>query len=448
MKKHNVLFILADDLGWGDVSYHGSDIKTPNIDRLCKQAIELDAHYVCPVCTPTRACLLTGSYSSRFGDHATVPTNLPVLKDNHLTMADMFKECGYNTALFGKWHLGSFSEFYPGNYGFDKSYGSMAGGVDPYNHKYKKGKLEDTWHEDGKKIQQEGHVTDLITDKAIDWIKTQNDAPWFCYVPYTAVHTPIKPPQEFLDTYQYEKFDDDANKDLAYKKYAAYTSHMDYNVGRLVEALMEREQFEDTIIVFTSDNGSALNSLEEALQYPGYQMPAYRLGSNFPFRGHKAEVYEGGIRTPAFMCCISRIKPKKITKPMHIVDWMPTFAQMLEYENEEYCWDGVSQYDVLFNGENNEQDRVIYHKIVQKNRSASSVRYGDFKLIKLTNNDNIEYELYNIKEDPYESIDLANSGSGKVAEYINMLEEQQNMDGIYQRDDIQKYKIKLGEVYI
>src|SRR5699024_7764618 len=119
MERPNVMFILADDLGWGDVGYHGSPIKTPNIDRLAQTGIELDYHYVCPLCTPTRASLLTGRYAGRFGKHATVPSNNPILPDGYWTIARMFQEAGYSTGLFGKWHLGSDPKFYPGMYGFD-----------------------------------------------------------------------------------------------------------------------------------------------------------------------------------------------------------------------------------------------------------------------------------------------------------------------------------------
>ena len=144
MDKPNILFILADDLGWGDVSYHNSEIRTPNIDRLVQSGIELDQHYVCPMCTPTRAALMTGRHPGRFGRHATSPSNPPVLPDGYETIATSFRNCGYDTGLFGKWHLGSKPEFGPNHYGFNTSYGSLAGGVDPYNHRYKQGEYSFT----------------------------------------------------------------------------------------------------------------------------------------------------------------------------------------------------------------------------------------------------------------------------------------------------------------
>ena len=156
MDKPNILFILADDLGWGDVSYHNSEIRTPNIDRLVQSGIELDQHYVCPMCTPTRAALMTGRHPGRFGRHATSPSNPPVLPEGYETIATSFRNCGYDTGLFGKWHLGSKPEFGPNHYGFNTAYGSLAGGVDPYNHRYKKGEYSFTWHSDGQLVKERG----------------------------------------------------------------------------------------------------------------------------------------------------------------------------------------------------------------------------------------------------------------------------------------------------
>lgn len=146
----NILYILADDLGWSDISLHGAPIRTPHLDQLARSGVELTQHYVCPVCTPTRASLLSGRHPGRFGPHATVPTNHPVFRDNATTLASLLRDTGYDTALFGKWHLGSDPRFNPSHFGFNHSYGSLAGGVDPYNHRYKKGPYSITWHRNGK----------------------------------------------------------------------------------------------------------------------------------------------------------------------------------------------------------------------------------------------------------------------------------------------------------
>jgi len=313
-KKPNILFILADDLGWGDVSYHGSEIETPTIDRLTARGVELDQHYVCPLCTPSRTSLLTGEYPGRFGRHATVPSNQPVLPDNYPTLASILKENGYRTALFGKWHLGSDPKFYPGEYGFDYSYGSLAGGVDPYTHRYKSGPFSHTWHRNGELIKEEGHATDLITAEVISWLKSRDQGqPWFCYLPYTAVHTPIQAPEKWQNKYWLKNYDIDSARDSSFKSYAAYVSHLDSAVGEIVESLKCLSQLENTIIVFTSDNGAVTyNPSRDTIKYPGKYYDTPRLGSNYPLRGHKAQLYEGGIRTPAAVFWQHQLQPTKM----------------------------------------------------------------------------------------------------------------------------------------
>ena len=175
MSRPNILFILADDLGWGDVSCHGSPIRTPNIDRLMKQGVELGQHYVQPMCTPTRASLLSGRYPSRFGPHATVPSNRPVFPDGYQTLASVLRDSGYDTGLFGKWHLGATQNHGPNEFGFNYSYGSRTGGVDPYTHRYRNGVYSFPWHRNGKKVDEQGHVTDLIINEALSWIESRED---------------------------------------------------------------------------------------------------------------------------------------------------------------------------------------------------------------------------------------------------------------------------------
>ncbi len=317
MSEHrpNILFILADDLGWGDVGYHGSAIRTPNIDRLIESGVELDRHYVQPMCTPTRAALLTGRYPSRFGSHATVPSNHPVMADGYETLASTLRNAGYDTGLFGKWHLGSSPRYSPNEFGFDWSYGSLAGGVDPYNHRYKAGPYSRTWHRNGEPVDERGHVTDLILDEATEWIESRRN-PWFCYVPFTAVHVPVKAPQEWLDRYAGGEYDPDLGKDRSFREYAAYASHMDHAVGRLVESLRRTDQIANTLVVFTSDNGALeSDTLGQSQLYPGYQEASPRLGSNLPLRGNKAQLYEGGIRTPSLVSLARHSGPRQGDDP-------------------------------------------------------------------------------------------------------------------------------------
>lgn len=191
--RPNILIIVADDLGWADVGYHGARIRTPNIDRLVATGVELDSHYVQPVCTPTRTALLSGRYPSRFGPHTLTPSNLRALPKGTETLASALKSVGYSTYLSGKWHLGVRPEWRPNHYGFDHSYGSLSGAVDPWTHKYRPGPLERTWHRDGQLIDEEGNATELVAAQAVEWIKAKR-SPWFVYVPFQAVHIPVDAP--------------------------------------------------------------------------------------------------------------------------------------------------------------------------------------------------------------------------------------------------------------
>ena len=194
--RPNIVILVADDLGWADVGYHGSSIRTPNIDRLQSRGVELDFHYVAPMCTPTRAALLTGRYWSRFGN--TKPSNERVLPWDTMTLARALQGAGYRTAISGKWHLGSKPEWGPRKFGFDQSYGSLAGGINPWNHLYKHGPYTRTWHRNDELIEEEGHVTDLLTSEAVRFIKEKKKEPFFLYVPFTAVHTPFDEPPKWL----------------------------------------------------------------------------------------------------------------------------------------------------------------------------------------------------------------------------------------------------------
>jgi arylsulfatase A-like enzyme len=432
--KPNILFILADDLGWGDVSYHDSIIRTPSIDRLAASGVELDQHYVCPMCTPTRVSFLTGRYPGRFGRHATVPSNPPVLPDGYETLATSLRNCGYDTALFGKWHLGSSPQYGPNHYGFNTAYGSLAGGVDPYNHRYKKGEFSITWHHNGKFVEERGHVTDLILREALQWIETR-ESPWFCYVPFTAVHIPAKAPQPWLDKYEFETYDDDPLRDRSFKKYAAYASHMDYAVGQLVEALVCMCQRENTIIVFSSDNGAISDyPVHSTDQYPGWQEDTPRLGSNTPLRGQKAQVYEGGVRTPTLISWPSVLTPGKCEHPMQIVDWMPTFTRLVGYTPEHNPqWDGVDVWSLLTGERQEIENRSIFWNF---RGTEFGMRQGGWKLITSEPIDPQKSELFNLDSDLYETQDVARDNPEIVRRLLDMIARERELDGGSKRSDV------------
>lgn len=419
----NVLFILVDDLGWGDVGYHGSYILTPTIDRLARTGLELERHYVCPVCTPTRASLLTGRYPGRFGRRATSPSNDPVLPDGCPTLATLFRDAGYATGLFGKWHLGSTTDTGPNAFGFDHAYGSLAGGVDPYTHLYKSGPFSRTWHRNGRLVDEPGHATDLITEEATRWIAEHRE-PWFCYVPFTAVHQPIMAPEAWIDRYAGRVNQSDPLFARAQEVYGAYTSHMDHCVGRLLDAVKAApDGRHNTIVVFASDNGAPTGERHSAdvELYPGYHENLPNAGSNGPLRGAKATLYEGGIRTPAALSWQGHIPAGRLASPIGVADWMPTFAEMLGTPADPR-WDGRSVWALL-----NEAAAPV-ERTFHWNRSHRefAVRRGDWKLV-LDTREGTE-ELFDLAADPYERNDRAAAEPALVAELRHLVEENHRLD--------------------
>jgi arylsulfatase A-like enzyme len=418
-KPPNILLIVADDLGWRDVGWHGAEkIRTPNMDKLVREGVELDQHYVQPVCTPTRVALLTGRYPSRFGPHNLTPSNHRALPPGTLTLASALKSRGYATYLSGKWHLGVLPEWGPNHYGFDHSYGSLSGAVDPWTHQYRAGPHAKTWHRDGKVFEEEGNATELVAAQAVEWIR-QKKSPWFLYAPFQAVHIPIDTPEEFKRLYDGVKFYDDAKKDDSARRFAAFVSQLDATVGEMVTALDETGQREDTLIVFTSDNGGLKSG---GNPYVSEVAPTPVLSDNTPLRGQKGQLYEGGIRVPAFVNWPARLSPREVTAVMHAVDWMPTLAKLAGCKIEgEPKWDGRDMWPILSGKEESAEPRTIYWAY----NNAAALRDGDWKLIARRNG---ERELYHLADDPSENRDLAKTEPKRLADLIEKLAKAREGD--------------------
>jgi len=193
-RQPNILCILSDDQGWADIGYNNPNVYSPNLDKLAAEGATFTQHYVTPQCTPTRVALMTGRYPSRFGGAALQASNAPAFPLGTPTLASMLRQQGYRTYLAGKWHLGSDPQFGPNHFGFDSSYGSLAGAVGMYDHRYRTGRYQNTWHRDHRLIDgaENGvHATDLVTVEAIRIIKQQNSQPFFLYLPFQSVHTPL-----------------------------------------------------------------------------------------------------------------------------------------------------------------------------------------------------------------------------------------------------------------
>ncbi|GAA4214475.1 sulfatase-like hydrolase/transferase [Actinocatenispora rupis] len=292
----NVVVIYTDDLGYGDLGCQGSpDARTPHLDSLAASGVRATTWYSnAPVCSPSRASLLTGLHPDRAGVTRILGArrSTPGLPPDRTTLATRLRGHGYATGLFGKWHLGVVEEHRPTAHGFDEFFGFLAGCVDYYSHIMYWGQsggvnpLHDLWDGDDEVWHNGRYLTDLVTDRAVDFIDRQAGGPFFCYVPYNAPHYPMHAPREYLDRFP------DLPPDR--RVMAAMVAAVDDGVGRILDALSRNGIREDTIVVFSSDNGP---SCESRNWLDGTEDPYYG-GSAGIFRGHKGSLFDGGIREP------------------------------------------------------------------------------------------------------------------------------------------------------
>ncbi len=425
--KPNIVFILADDLGYGDVAFHGGVAPTPHLDKLAREGVELTQHYVAATCSPTRSAFMSGRYWSRFG--ILGPDNRRALPLDTVTLPRALKSVGYETALTGKWHLGSKPEWGPNHYGFDHSYGSLAGGVGPWDHFYKEGEFVKTWHRNEQLVTEQGHVTDLIAKEAVEWIGARKSAPFFLYVPFTAVHLPLKEPKAWVD-----RVPASVTGEVA-RHYAASVMHLDDAVGQIVAALENAGKRANTLIVFTSDNGGSwaanADQAYPADNYPEGKIPA----SNLPWRGQKGQLYDGGTRAATIANWPGQLPAAKVAQPMHIVDWMPTFCALVGYAPErDLKWDGRNMWPHISDAKTAPIARTLYWTTP----NAASVREGDWKLIVPMARPNKAVvgkpELFNLAADPHEKTDLAAQQPERVAALQRTLAEIAKSD----RDAVSK----------
>ncbi|MGK6352453.1 arylsulfatase [Parapedobacter sp. DT-150] len=390
VEKPNIVIILADDLGWGDVGYHGSEIKTPNIDRLAREGVILDHFYTTPICSPTRAGLMTGRYPNRFGLRQTV---IPPWSDfgvdtSAVFLPEMLARTGYrHRAALGKWHLGHAKRaFLPLQRGFTHFYGHYNGAIDYFTHE-REGELD--WHRNEESCYDEGYTTDLITQEAVSCIKTyaQADAPFFLYVAYNAPHAPLQAKQEDLLANGYQE----NQSAVATKRqtYAAMVSSMDEGIGDILSALAEMDIDTNTLVLFFSDNGA------ETAQG----------GSSGGLRGAKFLEWEGGTRAPAIIKWPAGFVGGRILKQVTgYIDVVPTLREIAGSDEKlPAALDGVSIWSVL-SGARETIDREFYlgyGTLVTGNRwKVVKADAGNAKM------DHPEDLLFDIQADPREQRDL------------------------------------------
>jgi arylsulfatase A-like enzyme len=397
-RKPNFVFLLSDDMGYGDLSCYGSrDIRTPHIDSLARDGVRFtDCYANAPVCTPTRTGFLTGRYQQRFGpdlEWALGPANNKTagLRPADSVMASGLKAAGYRTGIFGKWHLGWKPEFRPLRHGFDEFFGILLGNADMYSHRYHDGS-EDLWEND-QPVKQSGYLTDLLADRAASFIeKNSQQQPFFLYLPFNAVHWPFQPPGNPNDIRSLEN----RWKDGTRKEYVAMTESMDKAVGHVLDALRRKGMDENTFVVFTNDNGGE------------------RLSNSGPLFHTKGTVFEGGIRVPALARFPGRIPARSTTAQAAItMDFTRTFLEAAGAAGNRPL-DGVDLLPVL-SGRQRPIERSLFWRIDQSGRRQFAVRRGRWKLIDdNSGNRNLPELLFDVVADPgeranryYENQDLA-----------------------------------------
>ena len=402
--KPNIVYIVADDLGWKDVGYHGSDIQTPNLDILAASGARLEQFYAQPMCTPTRAALMTGRYPFRYGlQTLVIPAGYSYgLPADEWLLPQALKEAGYKTAIIGKWHIGHGDQkFWPRQRGFDYQYGPMIGEIDYFTHKE-----HDTvdWYRDNKKLIEEGYSTTLLGNDAVKLISAHDTAkPLYLYLAFNAPHTPYQATQEYLDEYK-------QIADPSQRAYAASITAMDDQIGRVVEALQKKGMRDNTIIFFQSDNGGTRNA---KFAGTGFDLSKTKIPcDNSPYREGKGSLYEGGTRVVALANWPDHIKWGTIVDGMiHVVDTYPTLAKLAGASTAK-CkpLDGMDVWSTISQGAASPRTELVYN--IEALRAG--LRQDDWKLIWRAPLPSVT-ELYNIAQDPSEKDNVAAANPDKVA---------------------------------
>ena len=397
--KPNIIIILADDAGYSDFGFMGSDeIKTPNIDQLALDGVTFNNAYVsASVCSPSRAGLLTGMYQQRFGHECNLDSDVNNSFDpNQITIAEALKTEGYNTGLIGKWHLGDKTQNHPLKNGFDYFWGFISGARNYFYDPNEKSRNSiRNVVENYSETNFEGYLTDVLGNKAVNFIDKnhQSNTPFFLFLSFNAPHTPMQAKNEVL-----EKF-----KDNPRSVYASMMWSMDEAIGNVIDGLKENNQYDNTIIYFLSDNGAAMSND----------------ASPFPYKGWKGNQYEGGIKTPMIMTWKNKIESN--TQFDGFISALDIFKTSLEASNvdKEFMMNADGKNIMNFLNDNNIKNENLFWR---KDKMAT-VRSGDYKLIRLNDTSTV---LYNIKKNYYEDFDLKINESQVHDSLLKLLSSWEN----------------------
>ena len=424
--KPNIILIMTDDQGYGELSCLGNtDFKTPNFDDLAANgALFTDFYSNSPVCSPSRAALLTGRYPGNAGVRAILSGHRRAsgINQNAPTIASVLKQNGYYTGLVGKWHLGLAEQSRPNNNGFDYFYGFMAGCIDYYSHIFYWGAnangqnpTHDLWENENEIYNNGKYFTELVTEKSVEFIKDNKDEPFMLFTAYNAPHYPLHAPGKYVDRF----------KDLPEDRriLAAMIAAVDDGVGEIVKTLKEQGIYENTIIFFQSDNGPS----RESRNFLDGTQGVYNGSSAGKFKGHKFSLFEGGIRIPAILSYPAEVNSCVINKPCAAMDIFPTICELAGVDYSGYV-DGLSITELLKGGDEDVHDMLFWEMDKQ-----TAVRCGKYKLVlngvteEQTKKEKAvsEYDkpetvfLADIETDPAETINIATKYPNITKELTN-----------------------------
>ncbi len=405
----HILYVTADDLGWKDVGYHGSTIRTPTLDRLAKEGARLEQFYVQPYSTQTRAAALTGRYPMRYGlqtmqiqwfNEFGMPTE-------ERTLAQALREAGYRTALIGKWQLGhAQKDYWPTQRGYEHFYGHLTGQID-YFKKVDAGGRPDWWRND-KPIREKGYATSLLAREAASLIARHDPRkPLFLHLSFAAPQTPHQGTKPFIDYYHADQ--------EGLKTYRAMVTAVDAAIGEVVAALDKRGMLAETLIVFHANTGGAVRR-----KFPiGDGDTDTNVASNGPYRGGRGGLHEGGLRAAAFVWQPGKVQPGTVTELIHTVDLYPTLLKRTDAILEQARpLDGIDVWPVIAEGKPSPRNEVLLN--VEAFRGALRVR--DWKLIYYATLPS-KTELYNLRADPSEEDNQAERESERVRTMLQRLTE-------------------------
>jgi len=414
----NIVVILGDDHGYGDISVHnGPHLQTPHIDRIAENGIRFTQFYAnSSVCSPSRAALMTGRYPDRVGVPGVIRTHPEnswgYFSQDAVTLPSMLKQKDYHTSIVGKWHLGLEPENHPCKRGFDHFHGFLGDMMDDY---YTHLRHEQNYmQKDLEQIDPRGHATDLFTEWAMEVIRghAHSSQPFFLYLAYNAPHTPIQPPDDWIE--RVRQREPDASSERV--KYVALVEHMDAGIGRVLDTLEETGQLSNTLVVYTSDNGGQLN-----------------VGAtNGPLRGAKGQMYEGGIRVPACAMWPGEIEEGYVSDEIGmLMDLLPTACDVAGVSVDHEI-EGLSILPTLRGDKQDFSDRTMYWVRREGNQqflglNQHAVRRGDIKL--LHNSPFEPLELYDLGSDTKEAADQAEVQGDMSREMGRLLQTEMQKAG-------------------